>query len=398
MPKPLTITPAPFRPSKLSIPPSPFSPRLPLTPPASTPKEGSLVPNRNKRELSSPSTPPPSPPLKWIWQCHVCHRAYLLGMTRRCLDDGHYFCSGVTTVKTWRASANPRKGRRTKKHRACASEFDYGGWKAFGEWRRNEEAIRRASFADTVDFSTSTGGFLSPRPSAQSKVARNCWNTCDFPSECRWGSQHGVQAACAASPILPSPPDEDTGPQSSEVSASTPDAIKLDTALATNDTPPTTFDGILNHSQEGELSPLSPKELRGRFWDGILDSARQRRLSKSGKAHSPLTLNPVTEKDEPVSPSDLDREQLASPEPAAFDQSTRSKGLFEMSDRWTLSESGQERGHVQIPEPALVVSHGFDFGFEMADNGMDAGIEAGRSDAKSRKKSKKGKRKLTKRT
>ncbi|KAL0254839.1 hypothetical protein SLS55_009363 [Diplodia seriata] len=396
MPKPLTITPAPFKPSSLSIPHSPFSPRLPLTPPASPPKAGSLAPSRNKRGLSSPSTPPPSPALKWIWQCHVCHRTYPLGTTRRCLDDGHYFCSGVTTAKTWRASTSPRKSRKAKKHRACASEFDYGGWKAFGQWRRNEEAIRGASFADMVDFSISDDGLVSPRPPVQSNVSRDCWNGCDFPSECRWGSQHGVEAACAAMPILPSPLEEDSEVSSAlHQPASTPEAIKLDTTFAANNTPPTTFDGILDHHQEGELSPLSPKELRGRFWDGIIDSARQRRSSKSIKEHSPLALNPVTEEDELPSPSNLARDQLACLEPAAFDNGTLSKVS---SDQWTFSESDEPPGDLQIPEPALVASHGFDFGFGVTDDGMDAGIQAGGGGLKSQKKTKSGKKKLRKRT
>ncbi|KAH7064614.1 hypothetical protein B0J12DRAFT_693048 [Macrophomina phaseolina] len=290
MPKPLTVTPAPFKPSNLSIPPSPFSPRLPLTPPTSPTRRSSAASN-NKRELPSPSTPPPSPALKWVWQCHICHRTYPLGATSRCLDDGHYFCSGATTVKTWRARANLKK--KVKKHRACASEFDYSGWKAFGQWRRSEEAIRSATFGDATDLSDAAEGqFYHPPVSLmrtqKATTHRDCWNLCDFPSECRWGSQYGVQASTTM-PLLPLPAEEATPPsypkepenQSQEAAAGAPKPDTSGTILhRVTYTPPTTFDGILNRHHEGELSPLSPKELREKFWDGILDSARQRKKSK----------------------------------------------------------------------------------------------------------------------
>ncbi|KAF2147265.1 uncharacterized protein K452DRAFT_217695, partial [Aplosporella prunicola CBS 121167] len=103
----LTINPAPFRSSPLAIPPSPFSPRLPLTPPASKPvsiastdsdsdsSSTTSTSTSTKRALTSPTTPlspPPAPALRWIWQCHICKSVYPLGATRRCLDDGHFFC------------------------------------------------------------------------------------------------------------------------------------------------------------------------------------------------------------------------------------------------------------------------------------------------------------------
>src|ERR1700712_4611649 len=126
MPRNLTINPAPFRSSNLAIPPSPFSPKLPITPPASPPKRAaSLERPKTNLELS----PPPSDPLRWLWQCHICNRVYQLGVTRRCLDDGHMFCAGTTTVKRSR-----KTNKRVMRHKACASEFDYQGWKAWGTW------------------------------------------------------------------------------------------------------------------------------------------------------------------------------------------------------------------------------------------------------------------------
>ena len=161
----LAIHPAPFKPSRLSIPPSPFSPLSPLTP-ASTPQK-----HPRTTELSTSTTPaPPAPntPLQWVWTCHTCTRAYPLGATRRCLDDGHYFCAGTTTVQLWRKGSRTRK---TRRHKACASEFDYLGWKGWGRWKR---------------------ACLKPVKILQSDANKNCWTQCDYPSQCRWGKIVGI--------------------------------------------------------------------------------------------------------------------------------------------------------------------------------------------------------------
>ena len=97
--------------------------------------------------------------MPWIWSCHKCHTRYLLGATRRCLNDGHYFCGGITVDKfTGRA----------KKHRACVSEFDYIGWEEFSEWKR------------------ATTGQISRLGS------RHCEDECNFPSSCHWNEQHAA--------------------------------------------------------------------------------------------------------------------------------------------------------------------------------------------------------------
>ena len=96
--------------------------------------------------------PPPESPLPWIWQCHLCRNRYPLGVTRRCLYDGHYYCSGETNVKNL---------KKKKKGHACSSEFDYEGWDEYGEWKRKALAV--------ID---------------QAKVSKRC-DKCDFPSMCR---------------------------------------------------------------------------------------------------------------------------------------------------------------------------------------------------------------------
>ena len=99
--------------------------------------------------------------MPWIWSCHRCHTRYLLGATRRCLNDGHYFCGGTTVDKF---------SGKVKKHKACISEFDYIGWEDFGRWKRERN-----------------GQFCRPGSS------KHCEDECDFPSSCHWKEQHAVQ-------------------------------------------------------------------------------------------------------------------------------------------------------------------------------------------------------------
>ncbi|KAF2195325.1 hypothetical protein K469DRAFT_649146 [Zopfia rhizophila CBS 207.26] len=204
----------PFKSSRLAIPPSPFSPRVPITP--------RYIPTRARTQTfqsHSSSSPPPPSPLQWLWQCHQCQRTYTLGVTRRCLDDGHFFCAGTTTVKTWRkAYKNPKKVRR---HKACASEFDYQGWKYWGKWRRSECSD------SLIDGSSSSSS--SPESESDSiesgPTKKNCWINCDFPSECRWGRQFGVHTPISVQPSMM--PVSPTAPPP----------------------PPTTFEGILKIEQ-----------------------------------------------------------------------------------------------------------------------------------------------------
>ncbi|KAI9761648.1 MAG: hypothetical protein M4579_000882 [Chaenotheca gracillima] len=154
-------------------------PTLPLTPPASRPGTPPKI------TVQRPSTPPDSPPtrpLPWLWTCHLCHSTYSLGVTRRCVHDGHYFCSGVTI----------RKDGTTRRHASCNSEFDYVGWSGWSEWRR--ETLNKSCH----------------------DVVKDCWHHCDYPSECRWGTKIGVKAKKFKKTIkeekkaeVPSPPKTD---------------------------------------------------------------------------------------------------------------------------------------------------------------------------------------------
>lgn len=108
-------------------------------------------------------SPPPSKPLDWIWICHLCHSRYPLGATRRCLVDGHYYCSGES-------SAAQRNVKRRKRGASCSSEFDYVGWKEWGVWKRGLMASQER--------------YLNGHDKHPYKL-NGCEN-CEYPSECRY--------------------------------------------------------------------------------------------------------------------------------------------------------------------------------------------------------------------
>ncbi|KAK4995693.1 hypothetical protein LTR66_004534 [Elasticomyces elasticus] len=278
MPRPKNIiTNAPFRSSNLAIPPSPFSPRLPNTPQAAAavPREPLLLHGR-KRSASQYIAPPLPQPLHWLWQCHQCHQTYRLSITRRCLNDGHYFCAGTSTTKR-------RGGKtRTKKHRACASEFDYQGWKTWGTWRRNvhpelDAEIAVSSSDDTIENAPSESEWVKGIWPKNKMAKKGCWNKCDYPSECRWGKQFGVQIPVVTVPSIP------------EKTQAVPDV----SSLPPPPPPPTKFEDFVMTGVEvvPEATPLPAKE---DFWTSLLASAKTRKGKSESHAPSPLASNPVS--------------------------------------------------------------------------------------------------------
>ena len=131
---------SPFDPSKR------FSFTFSPTPPSQI---GSVHAKKKAKALP----PPPPIPLSWIWQCHLCHSRWHLGTTRRCLLDGHYYCSGENSQPNM---------KKKKKQQSCSSEFDYVGWKQWTDWKRKVDRL-----------------------SDDSKPLKGC-ESCEFPSQCRY--------------------------------------------------------------------------------------------------------------------------------------------------------------------------------------------------------------------
>ncbi|KAK0515073.1 hypothetical protein JMJ35_002452 [Cladonia borealis] len=149
---------APLEPSCLRILSSPLSPASPLTPTPiqlhypNLPSPRSMISGASGSSIKIVA--PPTMP--WLWSCHKCHTRYALGATRRCLHDGHYFCGGTTVDK---------KIGKTRRHRACASEFDYIGWEHFNNWKRESKNLQNPNL-------------------------KHCETQCDFPSACHWKTRH----------------------------------------------------------------------------------------------------------------------------------------------------------------------------------------------------------------
>jgi hypothetical protein len=113
----------------------------------------------NETTTPNPQLTEPAKPLAWIWQCHLCKSRYPLSVTRRCLQDGHFYCSGETD------RPNLKKKKRSQ---SCSSEFDYIGWREWGEWKRRA----LGNLENGVE-----GNFC----------AKGCLK-CEFPSQCRYVS------------------------------------------------------------------------------------------------------------------------------------------------------------------------------------------------------------------
>ena len=180
---------------------------MPVTPPLTPPKSFSSTIQKTTEQSSLPS--PPKEPLAWLWQCHLCHRTYRLGVTRRCLDDGHRFCSGVTVLA--------RKGGSTKikRHKACASEFDYQGWTAWGEWRRIVQDINeleasavKACVSPLFGRQGTTDPTASPS-SVTNSPHKDCERNCNYPSECRWDRKIASTASVPSSATSPVKSDDE---------------------------------------------------------------------------------------------------------------------------------------------------------------------------------------------
>ncbi|KAF8861448.1 hypothetical protein BDZ45DRAFT_799912 [Acephala macrosclerotiorum] len=221
----------PTRPWRIPFPPtrlnntseSPLSPAPPLSPPPTSPRSSTNTqltpPPRLHLRNIIPSPPLPKEHLKtaplvpypWIWRCHLCCSIYRLGVTRRCLEDGHLFCSLPSPPPSPTASAEEffsslsadegksgieiiaelqsqkakkrRSSRRGRKGRGCRSEFDYAGWSKYNIWRRELRVLKHDERMKllTRDWKRGEKGGISIR---RWKGGRDCWRDCDFPSEC----------------------------------------------------------------------------------------------------------------------------------------------------------------------------------------------------------------------
>ncbi|KAK0253178.1 hypothetical protein LTS09_011849 [Friedmanniomyces endolithicus] len=277
MPRNLTINPAtPYKSSRLAAPPSPFSPRLPLTPPSTTARARTSSTSPKSSQKTAVELPsPPADPLRWLWQCHLCGRVYQLGTTRRCLDDGHYFCAGTTTVKRSR-----RTNKKTVRHKACCSEFDYQGWKTWGVWRRSVAEMRDAASSDVdVDAVLPLHVPTVPR---EGEWLNGTWAKTSVARGTKKPS--ALRKDCSASTPPPPPSVAPVVPEKNEKPKTTFDDILLDASDASQST-------AAGHSPKTATINSKETERKPSMTD-LLESAKRRKRRSGGQMPSPLGSNP----------------------------------------------------------------------------------------------------------
>ncbi|KAL1966925.1 hypothetical protein VTN77DRAFT_3669 [Rasamsonia byssochlamydoides] len=144
------------------------SPLSPATSSPGTPMDVDFPHLETNSQAKGGMPPKPRTPLPWTWTCHWCGHEYRLGVTRRCLRDGHYFCPG---------RMYDRKGKRY-----CRSEFDFAGWIETNAWRRE---IRELKEEEQNKMKMMKRPFWARRPKPQPRG--NCWEDCAYPSACHHG-------------------------------------------------------------------------------------------------------------------------------------------------------------------------------------------------------------------
>lgn len=205
--------------------------------------------------------------------------------------------------------------KKVVRHQACASEFDYQGWKAWGVWKGDvRERVRAAEVLcggveEGVWF---RGGWAERRgeKAGMGVGAKDCWNDCHYPSECTWSKRFGAQ--------MPTPTA--TATSTTVVVPSTKTTV-LEAVVEEEEkqkkSPKTSFEDILlaiaDPSSEDYLEPLSSTstptspspttaplepDTSAPSMDDLLQSAKRRKRRSSGQiplVPSPLGANPPSE-------------------------------------------------------------------------------------------------------
>jgi hypothetical protein len=373
--KPLKIHPTPFKSSLLSIPTSPFSPVTPLSAHLPAPPSPTYIDYK-----PTSSAPMPRSPLRWLWTCHQCHHTYALGVTRRCLEDGHFFCAGVSSTIRWRKSTNRKK---KKTGRACRSEFDYAGWKCWRQWKNSgQKSLDLPENPDSVSstLSSTSPSLSSSNDSRQDRNKRvlntkkDCWKTCDYPSECRWGRRYGIHTS--SKPIQPLT----SSPILSIIdTASSPAAPpQLESKIPTTSTRSLKSENVDVFDPVGILNKKTEKKEKKDFWSALARAARRRGSASS----SPLARG--LEDEDPSSKLAVDKDGDAVMSSTASLQRTTSASslvtttLTNKENYSTWSKSKRKRSRNTSPSPrrqnpnleaasVAVVIGQFEFSFDRPD-------------------------------
>lgn len=178
---------------------------------------------------------------------------------------------------------------------------------------------------------------------------KDCWNTCDYPSECRWGKQYGVQTPVKTTDTVPS--------------SQTSDLASVEEVAADLQQPKTTFDDILLDSSIIEDStaqqiercqptkqttgkPETPggENTRKPSMDDLLESVKRRKRKSLGQIPSPLASHPPspTSTEAPEVVPDQNNTSLLPADSAEASANYLQKALddFELDVRKSLERAG----------------------------------------------------------
>lgn len=129
-----------------------------------------------------------------------------------------------------------------------------------------------------------------PKQSIIHEPTKDCWNKCDYPSECRWGKQYGVQTPVRPTTTVPSSPPTSPSPASEPKKANiTFDDILLDAS----DSDISTAEHLEQVVQQTTGTPEVPDEQTKKpSMDDLLESVKRRKRRSAGQTPSPLGSHP----------------------------------------------------------------------------------------------------------
>jgi len=178
--------------------------------------------------------------------------------------------------------------------------------------------VPRPLFAPSVPAEEVWFGGKWTKKSAAAPVSsfweKDCWGTCDYPSECRWGKQFGAaqtqaQAHVVAAPAVAVPSPPPPPPPSMVFEPVSKDLEMRDRSAEKIASVPTTIEEMAEPDGTGEPSehrheePLATAQetTKKPTFDDLLESVKRRKRRSAGPLHSPLASNPplpTTEQEE----------------------------------------------------------------------------------------------------
>ncbi len=184
--------------------------------------------------------------------------------------------------------------KKVMRHKACQSEFDYQGWKTWGNWRRS--VVEQTEAEAKMDEMLNGDGMILCVPDevepeqqiVKDRHTKDCWNTCDYPSECRWGKKVGVESSSPEKAVTVTVPS--SKPSSSAMETEHRELETLDD-ISMIDAPEAS---VPSEDDTVSRTPFtSPEEeTRKPSMDELLESVKRRKRRSAGLTPSPLASNP----------------------------------------------------------------------------------------------------------